>query len=82
MQVRVTVAPEDLAKALRERIFPSMKVNSPESLETGQRLVQRHGSWSAVRAKSNVTKDGVFAVKADPKAVDEALKRLEAMQAA
>lgn len=67
---------------LRQRIFHAMKVNSPESLETGRQLVQRHGSWSAVRAKSHVTKDGVFAVKADPRAVDEALKRLEAAQAA
>lgn len=72
----------DLAIRSARRILPGMKVNSPEMLETGQRLVQKHGSWSAVRAKSNVTKDGVFAVKADPKAVDEALKRLEAVQAA
>jgi len=57
-----------------------MKVNSPESLETGQRLVQLHGSWSAVRAKSHVTKDGVFIVKADPKAVDQAIKRILAMK--
>ena len=59
-----------------------MKVNSPESLETGKRLVQQHGSWSAVRAKSHVTEDGVFVVKVDPEEVDEALKRLQAAQAA
>ncbi|HYD26239.1 hypothetical protein [Brevundimonas sp.] len=59
-----------------------MKVNSPESLETGQRLVREHGSWSAVRAKSHVTKDGVFVVKTDPKAIDEALRRIQAMKAA
>lgn len=71
-----------MAKRLGERIFGGMKVNSPESLETGKRLIQQHGSWSAVRAKSNVTRDGVFAVKADPKAIDEALERLEALQTA
>ena len=71
-----------LGESPRRAHIAGMKVNSPESLETGQRLVQQHGSWSAVRAKSHVTRDGVFAVKTDPKAVDEALKRLEAMQAA
>ncbi|MBU1540454.1 MAG: hypothetical protein KKC29_08215 [Alphaproteobacteria bacterium] len=59
-----------------------MKVNSPESLETAQKLVRSHGSWSNVREKSRVTRDGVFVVDMDDKAVDEALKRLRRDRAA
>ncbi len=40
-----------------------MKLNSPESLETGRRLLQAHGSWSGVREHSRRGKSGVFVVK-------------------
>lgn len=59
-----------------------MKVNSPESLQTAENLMRSHGSWSNVREKSRVTRDGVFVVDVDDKAVDEALQRLRRDRAA
>ncbi|MBC1181879.1 hypothetical protein HF680_04315 [Brevundimonas sp. WCHBH090558] len=60
----------------------AMKVNSPESLQTAENLVRSHGSWSNVRDRSRVTRDGVFVVDVDEKAVDEAIQRLRRDRAA
>ncbi len=59
-----------------------MKVNSPESLKTGQRLMSAHRSWSDVREKSHVTPAGVFVVDLDVAAVDAALERLKGKKSA
>jgi len=40
-----------------------MRLNSPESLETARRLIEEHGTWSAVREASRVSPSGVFVLK-------------------
>jgi hypothetical protein len=38
----------------------SMKMNSDKALRSGQTLVKRYGSWSAIMAAGKVRPDGVI----------------------
>jgi hypothetical protein len=55
-----------------------MKLNSPESLKTGRKLIEKHGSWSNVRDHSRQTRSGVYVVNVeDPQKLQQLRNRLE-----
>ncbi len=52
-----------------------MKLNSRESLETGSKLIQEYGSWSAVRRHSLPNKHGVLILQVDREARDKTVQK-------
>lgn len=44
-----------------------MKLNSRDSLETGSKLIQEFGSWSAVLERSKPNKNGVMVLQVERK---------------
>lgn len=40
-----------------------MTLNTKQSVETGRRLLETHGSWEKVREASRLSKQGVFLVR-------------------
>ena len=53
-----------------------MRLNSPEQLETGRRLIAEFGSWSNVRKNCYVNRSGVYVLKVPQEEIEAALRRL------